>query len=266
MNPSELKLLVREKYDQVARTAGPDSAGCCEGSACCGDAGLSMIGDEYENVEGHVAAADLGLGCGIPTEYAGIKPGDHVLDLGSGAGNDVFVARALVGDSGKVTGIDFTASMIEKARANNLKMGYSNVEFVQGDIEEMPFASSRFDVVVSNCVLNLVPDKNKAMAEIYRVLKPGGHFCISDVVLDGELPEALKQAAALYAGCVSGALPKDAYLEIVRTKGFSELKVHKLREIVIPDEVLLQYLSSEAVKEFRKSKAGIYSITLAASK
>jgi ubiquinone/menaquinone biosynthesis C-methylase UbiE len=266
MNPSDLKLIVREKYDQVARTTGADSAACCGGSACCGDQGLSMIGDEYQNVEGHVADADLGLGCGIPTEYAGIAKGDHVLDLGSGAGNDVFVARALVGESGSVTGIDFTTSMIEKARANNLKMGYSNVEFVQGDIEEMPFEASRFDVVVSNCVLNLVPDKNKAMAEIFRVLKPGGHFCISDVVLDGELPEALKQAATLYAGCVSGAIAKDAYLEIVRTNAFSDLKEHKLREIVLPDELLLEYLSSEEVKEFRKSKAGIYSITLAASK
>ncbi|MDZ7604665.1 MAG: arsenite methyltransferase [Cyclobacteriaceae bacterium] len=220
-----------------------DQSSCCGPSTCCGELEFSMIGDEYKNVEGHVSEADLGLGCGLPTQFAGIKPGDSVLDLGSGAGNDCFVARAIVGETGKVTGLDFTDAMVAKAIENNEKLGFTNVEFVQGDIEEMPLPDNQFDVVVSNCVLNLVPDKSKAFTQIIRVLKTGGHFCISDVVIKGELPEKLQRDAEMYAGCVSGAIKMDEYLQIIKKKGFKNTTVHKQKEIFIPADILVKYLT-----------------------
>jgi len=225
-----------------------------------------MIGDEYNHVKGYHKNADLGLGCGLPTEFAGIKKGHHVLDLGSGAGNDCFVARSIVGEKGKVTGIDFTEAMIEKALENNQKLGYTNVEFIQGDIEAMPLPDDSFDVVISNCVLNLVPDKDKAFKEIYRVLKPGGHFCVSDVVLSGHLPEKIKQDAEMYAGCISGAIPKDDYLEIIRGNHFTDVSIEKEKEIEIPNTMMLKYLSMDELRKFKKEKTGIYSITVKAKK
>ncbi len=194
--------------------------------------------DEYNNLDGYVADADLGLGCGLPTEYAGIKKGDTVVDLGSGAGNDVFVARAIVGDEGKVIGLDMTEEMIEKANLNKAKLGFKNVEFHLGDIEQMPFENNIADVVVSNCVLNLVPDKRKAFSEIYRVLKPGAHFCVSDIVIKGELPAGLKKSAEMYAGCVAGALQQDDYLGIIKETGFRNVEVKKTKVIELPDDVL----------------------------
>jgi len=225
-----------------------------------------MIGDEYKNIEGHVSDADLGLGCGIPTQCAGIKPGDAVLDLGSGAGNDCFVARAIVGETGKVTGLDFTDAMVAKAIENNRKLGFTNIEFVQGDIEEMPLPDNNFDVIVSNCVLNLVPDKSKAFAQMMRVLKHGGHFCVSDVVIKGNLPEKLQKDAEMYAGCVSGAIEMDEYLGIIEKQGFKNTTIHKQKEIAIPDEVLSKYLSIDEMIDFRNGKTGIYSITVSAYK
>ena len=259
MNPKDIKLAVQQKYGEIARDS---SCGCCGPDAL----GVSMIGDEYKYIKGHVKDADLGLGCGIPTEYAGIKQGDSVLDLGSGAGNDCFVARALVGKSGRVTGLDFSPDMIMKARGNNLKLGFSNVEFVEGDIEKMPLPSDVFDVVLSNCVLNLVPDKSKAFSEIFRVLKPGGHFCISDVVLTGDLPEDLKQKAILYAGCIAGASRKEEYLDIIRAAGFQSLEIHKERKIDLPESMLKLHLSSGQVSEYLNSGSGIFSITLSGEK
>jgi SAM-dependent methyltransferase len=225
-----------------------------------------MIGDEYQNVEGHIADADLGLGCGLPTQFADLKIGDHVLDLGSGAGNDCFVARVLVGETGKVTGLDFTDAMVAKAIGNNQKLGYTNVEFVQGDIEEMPLPDNYFNVIVSNCVLNLVPDKNKAFAQMIRVLKPGGHFCVSDVVIKGELPEKLRQDAEMYVGCVSGASEMNKYLEIIEHQGFKNITVHKQKVISIPDEVLDNYLSKSEMKDFKNGDTGIFSITVSGYK
>src|SRR5512133_1279726 len=161
MNAEELKLVVKEKYGQIAEQS-PDEKSCGCGSSCCGSGvDYTVFSENYESKEGYNPEADLNLGCGIPTDYAGIKKGDHVLDLGSGAGNDCFVARSIVGDEGKVTGLDFTEAMIDKANENLGKLGFKNVEFVRGDIEEMPLPENNFDVVVSNCVLNLVPDKNK---------------------------------------------------------------------------------------------------------
>lgn len=263
----DLKLIVREKYAEIAKKSLVQvQYSCCGNSSCCEESDFSMIGDEYTNIEGHEADADLGLGCGIPTQFANIKTGDSVLDLGSGAGNDCFVARAIVGETGKVTGIDFTDAMIEKSRANNAKLGFTNVEFIQGDIEQMPFADNQFDVIVSNCVLNLVPDKVKAFSEMYRVLKPNGHFCVSDVVIKGELPEKLQKDAEMYAGCVSGASEMDDYLEIIRNQGFEDVIIHKQKVISIPETVLSNYLDTEEIKSFTNGETGIFSITVSAYK
>lgn len=267
MNAKELKSVVQEKYGEIAKQSlikGQSS--CCGTSGCCADFEYSMIGDEYKNVKGHNADADLGLGCGIPTQFANIKVGDSVLDLGSGAGNDCFVARAIVGETGRVTGIDFTDAMIEKARANNAKLGHTNVEFIKGDIEEMPLANNQFDVIVSNCVLNLVPDKQKAFSEMYRVLKSGGHFCVSDVVIKGELPEKLQKDAEMYAGCVSGASKLADYLDIIHNQGFKDIVIHKEKVISIPKNVLEKYLSKEEIVSFENGEIGIKSITVSAKK
>lgn len=267
MKAEDLKLVVKEKYGAIANQSlkmAPSS--CCGSSGCCGELEISMIGDEYKNVEGYNPDADLGLGCGIPTQFAGIKKGDYVLDLGSGAGNDCFVARAIVGETGKVTGLDFTDAMVEKAIQNNKKLGFTNVEFVKGDIEEMPLQGNNFDVVVSNCVLNLVPDKNKAFAQILRVLKLHGHFCVSDVVIKGYLPEKIRKNAEMYVGCVSGAPEMDEYIEIINRQGFKNVTIHKQKEIVIPVEVLVNYLSEEEVTSFKNGDTGIFSITVSGYK
>ncbi len=267
MKAENIKQVVKEKYGEIARQSiimAPTS--CCGGTVCCGDVEFSMIGDDYKNLAGYNPDADLGLGCGVPTEFAGIKEGDNVLDLGSGAGNDCFVARSIVGENGTVTGLDFSQEMLEKANKNLQKTGFKNIEFVSGDIDNMPLPDNTFDVVISNCVLNLVPDKQKAFAEIYRVLKPGGHFCISDVVLKGELPAGIQEASEMYAGCVSGALQKDDYLEIIRQQGFAGIIVHKEKPTPVPDSVLMNYLSEKELKQYKKSGAGIFSITVTANK
>jgi len=217
-------------------------------------------------LKGYHPDADLGLGCGIPTQFALIKEGDSVLDLGSGAGNDCFVARAIVGETGKVTGIDFTDAMLEKAQKNVAKLGFSNVEFVKGDIEKMPLADNQFDVIVSNCVLNLVPDKTRAFSEIMRVLKPGGHFCVSDVVTKGELPQKLQKDAEMYVGCVSGAIDMDQYVGIIREQGFRNIEIHKQKDVQIPEDILKNYLNTQELEAFSNAEIGIYSITISAKK
>lgn len=268
MKAEDLKLVVKEKYGSIAGQSSllEQQQGCCGPSACCGELEFSMIGDEYTGVAGYNPDADLGLGCGLPTEFAGINPGDSVLDLGSGAGNDCFVARTLVGETGKVTGLDFTEEMVRKAQQNLAKTGFNNIEFIQGDIEEMPLPDSTFDVVISNCVLNLVPDKQKAFSEIFRVLKPGGHFCISDVVTSGTLPEGLKEVAEMYAGCVSGATEKQEYLKIIEKQGFAQIETQKEKPIIIPEKVLANYLNKDELNQFKNSGAGIFSITVTAKK
>lgn len=267
MQPKDLKLIVKEKYSAIANQSNQKNAtSCCGTSGCCGDVEISMIGDEYKNIEGYHPDADMGLGCGIPTQYAAIKKGDYVLDLGSGAGNDCFVVRALVGETGKVTGLDFTEAMIAKAIENNKKLGYTNVEFVKGDIEEMPFPDHSFDVVISNCVLNLVPDKQKAFAEIMRVLKPKGHFCVSDVVIKGILPAKLREDAEMYAGCVAGALKIEEYLENITRQGFKNVIIHKQKEIEIPLDTLKKYLSDEEIAAYKSEGVGIFSITVSGYK
>lgn len=261
-NAEELKKIVKEKYGEIAlQSKEQNEASCCGATGCC-TVDYAIFADNYTELEGYNPDADLGLGCGVPTEFAQIKKGDVVIDLGSGAGNDCFVARAIVGETGKVLGVDMTDAMIAKARDNAEKLGFHNVEFRQGEIEDLPIAANRADVVISNCVLNLVPDKRKAFAETYRVLKPGGHFSISDVVLVGDLPEELIKASELYAGCVSGAIQKEEYLQIIREAGFENVVVQKEKAIQVPDEILKDYLSEEGIRSFRESNTGIFSITV----
>ena len=267
MKPEELKLIVQDKYAEIAtQSKTQNQSSCCGSTDCCDDMDYTIFSDDYTRLEGYNPDADLGLGCGLPTEVAEIKNGDYVLDLGSGAGNDCFVARTLVGEAGMVTGIDFTDKMLDKAIENLKKTGFKNINFVKGDIENMPLPDDTYDVVISNCVLNLVPDKKKAFSEIYRVLKTGGHFCISDVVTTGELPAHLKDAAEMYAGCVSGALQKEKYLNIISEQGFSLMEVKKEKEIVIPNTILLNYITMDELREFKKNRVGIYSITVNAVK
>ena len=224
------------------------------------------MSDDYTKLEGYNPDADLGLGCGLPTQFARIKKGDTVIDLGSGAGNDCFVARAETGETGKVIGIDFTDAMITKARNNAETRGFNNVEFRQGDIEKMPVTANVADVIVSNCVLNLVPNKDGVFKEIFRVLKPGGHISISDVVLLGKLPEGLRKDAEMYAGCVAGAIQKEVYLELIQVNGFTNITIQKEKPITIPDDILVNYLSANEIQEFKTGTSGIFSITVYAEK
>ncbi len=258
MNPSELKIIVQEKYGKIATSGESESGSCCFTPGCCSPEGLTTFNDSYDHLEGYVPDADLSLGCGVPVDYAGIRPGDRILDLGSGAGNDCFVARSLTGENGHVTGLDFTEPMLRKAEENRQKLGYTNIEFVRGDIEEMPLPDSSYDVVLSNCVLNLVPDKEKAFVEIFRVLKSGGHFCVSDVVVKGAMSEKARSDAELYVGCVSGASTQDEYLGFIRHSGFSDIHIHKEKRIQMPEGVL------DSDEELPGH--GVYSITVSASK
>ncbi len=262
----ELKDIVRERYAKIAEQGKAENAASCCGATTPSNKVYNIMMDDYSSTEGYVADADLGLGCGLPTQFAKIKKGDVVIDLGSGAGNDCFVARHETGIEGKVIGIDFTPIMIEKARANAEKLGYNNVEFREGDIDNMPVNNEVADVIVSNCVLNLVPNKQKVIGEIHRVLKPGGHFSISDVVLVGDLPEALKQDAEMYAGCVAGAIQKSEYLKYIQDQGFQNITIQKEKPIVIPDDILGKYLSPAEITEFNKGETGIFSITVYAEK
>lgn len=256
----QIKNVVREKYGQIALQSKQSNQNSCCGVGTPGT--YTIMSDSYDHLEGYHQEADLGLGCGLPTQFAHIQSGDVVLDLGSGAGNDAFVARSETGAEGKVIGIDFTPAMIQRARENAEKLRYHNVEFRQGDIEDLPVSDNSVDVVVSNCVLNLVPDKAKVFSEIMRVLRPGGHFSISDVVLEGELPDALRNAAEMYAGCVSGAMQKSDYMNIIEAGGFEEVSIQKQKPVLVPDHILLEYLTEEALNAFIQSKTGIFSITV----
>jgi ubiquinone/menaquinone biosynthesis C-methylase UbiE len=269
MTENEIKEMVKQKYSEIALQNKETNASSCCGatdSTCCGDGTYTIMSEEYNELKGYNPDADLGLGCGLPTQFAKIKKGDVVIDLGSGAGNDCFVARAETGKTGKVIGIDFTPAMIEKARLNAEKLGFNNVEFRQGDIEKMPVSASVADVVVSNCVLNLVPNKKAVFKEIYRVLKTGGHFSISDIVLVGQLPEKIKTAAEMYAGCVAGAIQKDEYLNCIKEACFKNITLQKEKPIIIPDDILKNYLTDEEITKYKTNPTTIYSITVYAEK
>jgi arsenite methyltransferase len=262
----ELKAIVRDKYSQIAHQEKAVNAASCCGATDVSNKVYNIMMDDYSKVDGYASEADLGLGCGLPTAFAHINRGDTIIDLGSGAGNDCFVARHECGPEGKVIGIDFTEAMIQKARENADKLGFNNVEFRFGDIEQMPVSDASADVVVSNCVLNLVPNKSAVINEIHRVLRPGGHFSISDIVLVGTLPEALKRDAELYAGCVSGAIQKADYLHMIEAAGFKNISIQKEKTITLPDDILEKYLSSDEVSTFNSGETGIYSITVYAEK
>ena len=265
-NETAIKELVKEKYTEIASQPRQNNSSSCCGATTSSKEVSCIMSDEYKGLEGYNPDADLGLGCGLPTEFAKIKEGDTVVDLGSGAGNDAFVARKIVGERGRVIGIDFTEKMIDLAKTNAAKLGYRNVEFRYGDIDSMPLFSNKADVVVSNCVLNLVPNKHKVFGEIFRILKPGGHFSISDIVVEGEMPAKWKDIAELYAGCVSGAIQKNEYLGIIDEAGFANITLQKDKTIVIPDEILAEYLSGEEIAEYKKGDVRITSITVYADK
>jgi arsenite methyltransferase len=265
-NAETLKELVREKYGAIAREGGD----CCGPTSCCGPSGeegvFLDISEDYSAKDGYVQEADLGLGCGIPTDAADLKPGQVVLDLGSGAGNDVFVARKIVGETGKVIGVDMTPDMVKKARENAGRQGFNNVEFRLGEIEALPVETSSIDRVVSNCVLNLIPNKQGAFSEMFRVLKPGARFGVSDVVLEGEFPEELKQAAELYVGCVSGAIQKADYLEMLRETGFEGVRIVKEKTLTLPEDLLAAYLGESQRETITRSGVRILSVTVQGTK
>jgi arsenite methyltransferase len=263
----EIKEMVKEKYGAIANQSKQQNQSSCCGSSCgCSDADLSIMAEDYSKLPGYVADADLALGCGLPTEFAQIKPGDTVVDLGSGAGNDCFIARSIVGDGGRIIGLDMTEAMIAKARSNASKLGFTNVEFRLGEIENIPIEDNTADVVVSNCVMNLVPNKQKSFAETFRIIKHGGHFSISDIVLQGELPEELRKEAALYAGCISGAVQKEEYLRVIKEAGFTNIKIQKEHVVEIPNEIYLHYITLDQLRELKRNRLGIISITVFAEK
>jgi SAM-dependent methyltransferase len=263
---AELKEIVKQKYAEIVLQDKETNMASCCGAGGCSTEIYNIMSDDYSTLAGYHEGADLGLGCGLPTQFAAIKAGDVVIDLGSGAGHDCFIARHETGETGKVIGIDFTPAMIEKARANAESRGFHNVEFRQGDIENMPVTANIADVVVSNCVLNLVPNKNNVIKDIFRVLKPGGHFSISDVVLVGTLPEGLAKDAEMYAGCVSGAIQKTTYLELIEINGFEKITIQKEKAIIIPEDILKNYLSPSEISSFLEGNTGIFSITVYAEK
>jgi len=258
--------MVRQKYSEIALQDRETNASSCCGSGCCSTEVYNIMSEAYNELDGYNPDADLGLGCGLPTQFAKIKKGDTVIDLGSGAGNDCFVARAETGETGKVIGIDFTEAMINKARANAEKLGYNNVEFRLGDIEKIPVTANAADVIVSNCVLNLVPNKQAVFSEMYRVLKPGGHFSISDIVLTGILPEKIKSAAEMYSGCVASAIDKEEYLGYITKAGFTNMVIQKDKPIIIPDDILKNYLNDEEIAQYKSIATVIRSITVYAEK
>ncbi len=262
----EIKEMVRQKYSEIALQDKETNASSCCGAGGCSTQVYNIMSEEYNELDGYNPDADLGLGCGLPTQFAKIKKGDTVIDLGSGAGNDCFIARAETGEVGKVIGIDFTEAMIYKARANAEKLGFNNVEFQQGDIEKMPVTANVADVIVSNCVLNLVPNKQAVFAEMFRVLKSGGHFSISDIVLTGELPEKIKSVAEMYAGCVASAIDKDEYLSYVTKAGFTNMVIQKDKPIIVPDDILKNYLNDEEIVQYKANETVIRSITVYAEK
>lgn len=265
MDAETLKETVRERYGAIARSRGQESC-CAPRNACCGSAAApaGFMGESYGELEGYVPEADFGLGCGLPTESAGLAAGQTVVDLGAGAGNDAFIARRVVGASGRVIGVDMTQAMVTQARRNAEKLGYANVEFLLGELEHLPLPDGVADVALSNCVFNLVPDKARAFAEVRRILKPGGHFSISDIVSTAPLLPRLKEVAALYTGCVAGALPLDDYRVLIERAGFENLEVLRERRIDLPAEVLQQHLGAAEIAALHTSGLALLSVTLRA--
>ena len=247
MKEAEIKKVVREGYAEIAKRERP----CCTpASPCCGGADLAQdiskaIGYSDKEMTSIPEGANLGLGCGNPIALASLAEGEIVLDLGSGAGFDCFLAANKVGRTGKVIGVDMTPEMIEKARENTQKGNYENVEFRLGEIENIPAADNSVDVVISNCVINLSPDKKRVFKEAFRVLKPGGRLMVSDITLLKEVPDFIRNSIAAYVGCISGAMLKDEYIKVIREAGFHEVKI--IDETVFPIECMANDPTAKAI-------------------
>lgn len=238
MEDKDIKKMVREGYGKIAEKR----ASCCApATSCCGSQDFvqevsKRIGYSEEELKVVPEGANLGLGCGNPVALASLKPGEVVVDLGSGAGFDCFLAANQVGKTGKVIGVDMTAEMLDKARENGRKSNYENVEFRLGEIENLPVADNHADIIISNCVINLSPDKKRVFQEAYRVLKPGGRLMVSDIVLLRDLPEEIKNSVAAYIGCLAGAVSKKDYLGAIQEAGFEQTKV--IDEATFPTELV----------------------------
>jgi len=258
MEQENIKKAVRERYGAIAENR---SASCCGGYSSDGGCGGSQsLGYEKSDLNSLPEGADLGLGCGNPTAMAGIKAGEVVLDLGSGAGIDCFIAAKQTGPTGRAIGVDMTPEMLEKARSNAKKGGYDNVEFRLGEAEHLPVADNSVDLIISNCVINLVPNKQQAFQEMFRVLKPGGRFMVSDIVLTKSLPEALANDLLGYVGCISGAILLDDYAEQIEQAGFHEIKVNQengdLVEFWLTDPSSEEILASANMSKAQAREAG----------
>jgi SAM-dependent methyltransferase len=239
---------VKARYGRIAEGRGE---GCCGPAPCCGTSEVAVgIGYSPADLEAVPEGANLGLGCGAPLAFLDLKPGETVLDLGSGAGVDVFLAARRVGPSGRAIGVDMTPAMLERARGNARKAGLDNVEFREGRLEALPVETATVDAVTSNCVINLVPDKARVFAEVARVLRPGGRLVVSDIVLDGRLPEALEKDVLAYVGCVAGAMERAPYLAALRAAGFEGVEV--LRDVDYVD-AMLQAVPEEAQALFART-------------
>lgn len=263
MKTEDIRKYVRDRYAGIAIQGGS----CCGPSACCGapeaaEEASGRIGYTEEEMKSAPRESNLGLGCGNPTALASLREGETVLDLGSGAGFDCFLAARLVGPGGKVIGVDMTPEMIQKARENARKGNHENVEFRLGEIEHLPAANDSVDIVISNCVINLSPAKDKVFAEAYRVLKPGGRAMISDIVLSGDLPEAVAGSLAAYAGCIAGAIREEEYLRLMEAAGFRDVHVVQKGRFEIAETEIDAYARSiagnfnvppEAVREAARS-------------
>ncbi len=267
-NEPEIRKAVRSRYGAIARNSGS----CCGSSAGCGGAGREEIAAEAGRTIGYTdeqmgsvpEGANLGLGCGNPLAHASIREGETVLDLGAGGGFDCFLAAQATGPSGRVIGVDMTPEMVEKARGNAARGGYANIEFRLGEIENLPVADASVDCVISNCVINLAPDKRRVFREALRVLKPGGRLMVSDIVLRKELPEAVKSSVAAYTGCIAGATSKDEYLGAISAAGFTDVRV--LGETAFPVEVAADGpLAKAASKDFGLPAGELASIAASVS-
>jgi arsenite methyltransferase len=263
MNPTadDLKKNVSEFYGSLARET--DASGCgCGPTACCGVSPGESMSESYAGKEGYVAEADLGLGCGIPDEFADLQPGQTVLDLGSGAGNDAFVARSAVGETGRVIGVDMTSDMLARARANAAARGFNNVEFRLGEIEHLPVDSNTVDRILSNCVLNLVPDKDAAHREMFRVLKAGGRFSVSDIAMEGDVSPEIRQAASLYVGCISGAVSREAMTTSLQAAGFADVAMPKVVVYPLDRQMIKDFLPAGADADKLLAGVQVYKVTV----
>jgi len=273
LEKENIKKEVRKRYAEVAKSNGS----CCASSVSCCSAPTDeqvskTVGYSQEELDNVPDGANLGLGCGNPTAVASLKEGERVLDLGSGAGFDCFLASRKVGESGKVIGVDMTPEMLDKARSNARKGKYTNVEFRLGEIENLPVADGSVDVIISNCVINLSTNKKRVFEEAYRVLSPNGRLMVSDIVLLNELPKAIQEDMEAYAGCIAGAEIKGKYLELMRKAGFEEVKV--VQEKVYPiDCIISEPEAKDAINRLRLTREqvedvanSIVSISVSASK